>query len=112
MFALGRAGTSITATAKAATTFKVVNQQLGRVALEIQGAFISVGTDGTVSLRRGRPSVGETFQWIETFTGELTLLSLKTNRYLRVNVESGTITADSVGPEPGGPEGVRFSLHR
>jgi hypothetical protein len=56
--------------------------------------------------------VGETFQWIETFTGELTLLSLKTNRYLRVNVESGTITADSVGPEPGGPEGVRFSLHR
>ena len=111
-FALGRAGTSITAAAKAATTFKVVNQELGRVALEIQGAFVSVGTDGTVSLRRGRPSVEETFQWIETFTGELTLLSLKTNRYLRVNVESGTITADSVGPEPGGPEGVRFSLHR
>jgi xylan 1,4-beta-xylosidase len=108
-FTLVRTKSSITAVANAGTAFKVVDRGLGRVALESHGAFMSVGTDGTVSLRGERASLGETFQWIETFTGELTLLSLKTNRYLRVNVGSGTVTADCAGPEPGGPEGVRFN---
>jgi hypothetical protein len=55
--------------------------------------------------------MAETFQWIETFTGDLTLLSLKTNRYLRVDFASGKLFADSPGPEPNGPEGVRFDWH-
>jgi hypothetical protein len=35
-------------------------------------------------------------------------MSLKTNRYLRVDFKSGALLADSPGPEPNGLEGVRF----
>ena len=53
----------------------------------------------------------QTAQRVETFTGDLTLMSLKTNRYLRVDFTSRTLVADSPGPEPNGPEGVRFDWH-
>jgi hypothetical protein len=59
-------------------------------------------------MESGTPGTSETFQWIETFTGELTLMSLTTNRYLRIDFDSGALLADSPGPEPNGPEGVRF----
>jgi xylan 1,4-beta-xylosidase len=50
----------------------------------------------------------ETFQWIETLTGELTLMSLETDRCLRVDFAGGKLQGDSPGPEPDGPAGIRF----
>lgn len=99
---------SIRAQSNQATAFSVDDRKLGRIALKSDGGFLSVGDDGAISLQHGTPGTAETFQWIETFTGELTLMSLKTNRYLRVDFKSGRLLADSPGPEPDGPEGVRF----
>ena len=45
---------------------------------------------------------------IETPTGELVLMSLATQRFLRIDPASGTITADSPGPVPNGSDGVRL----
>jgi beta-xylosidase len=107
-FGIAEAGDSVHAQPNDATTFTVVDQKLGRVALRSKDGFLSVGTDEAVSLAHGEPGPAETFQWIETFTGELTLMSLETNRYLRVDFGSAVLRADSSGPEPNGPEGVRF----
>ncbi len=59
-------------------------------------------------LRPNAAGSAETFQWIETFTCNLTLLSLTTQRYPRVDFETSALLADSLGPEPNGPDGVRF----
>jgi len=107
-FGIARDGEGIHAGANQSSAFTVVDQKLGRVAFRDGDSFLSVGTDGSVSLRRGGPEAAETFQWIETFTGELTLLSLETHRYLRVDCDAGVVRADSPGPEPNGPEGVRL----
>jgi xylan 1,4-beta-xylosidase len=93
------------------TLFKVVDQNLGRVALCADSECISVADDGRVSFHAGTIGEGETFQWIETFTGDLTLMSLKTHRYLRANFNTGELTADCPGPEPTGPDGARFDWH-
>lgn len=97
-----------TLTAGAGTTFKVVDRKLGRVALNAGGAYVSVETSGAVTLRKGAPGTAETFQWIETPTGQLVLMSLVTNRFLRIDPASGKITADSPGPQSDGKDGVRF----
>jgi hypothetical protein len=107
-FAIAQSGNSVVALPNQPTPFVVVDQKLGRVALRGKNGFLSVGTDGRVSLRNQAAGPAETFQWIETFTGELTLLSLQTDRYLRVDFKTGALIADSPGPEPNGPEGVRF----
>ena len=91
-----------------ADRFTVVDRGLGRVALRTDGAYVSVDGDRAVSLRRGAPEQSETFQWIETFDGQLTLMSLASNRYLRVDPKDGKILADSPGPRPDGRDGVRF----
>jgi beta-xylosidase len=97
-FRLTEVEDTIAPRANQTTAFTVVGQKLGRVALRGNNGFLSVETDGKVSIRRESPGVAETFQWIETFTGELTLLSLKTNRYLRVDFKSGALLADSPVP--------------
>jgi len=104
-------GPSISGQAGQSTPLTVVDRNLGRVALCAQAQCISVADDGHISLRTGVPGPAETFQWIETFTGDLTLMSLKTHRYLRENFATGELTADCPGPEPNGPEGVRFVWH-
>jgi beta-xylosidase len=111
VFRLGVARQSVEASKDASTRFSVVDRNLGRVALKADGGYLSVDSKGIVSLRGGDPQEAETFQWIETFAGDLTLLSLKTNRYLRVDFDSGKLLADSPGPEPNGPAGVRFDWH-
>ena len=58
--------------------------------------------------RAGSAGPSETFQWIETFTGELILMSLSTHRYLRLDAATGTLRADSPGPHPNGRDGVRW----
>jgi xylan 1,4-beta-xylosidase len=61
--------------------------------------------------RAGRPGTAQSFQWTETLTGELALLSLATQRYLRIDPATGTITADSPVPVPDGSDGVRLVWH-
>ena len=88
--------------------FNVVDQRLGRVALRGRNGFLTVSNDGHVSVSASATEAAKSFQWIETFTGELTLLSLQTHRYLRVNISDGTLHADSAGPEPAGTDDIRF----
>ena len=92
-----------------AATFAVVDGGLGRVALKANGGFVSVSSSQTAALRAGPPGQAETFQWIETFDGELTLLSLESNRYLRMDeTRGGQVFADSPGPRADGKDGVRL----
>ena len=87
--------------------FTVTDRGLGRVALAADGGHLSVGPDRVVSLRGGPAGEAETFQWMETFDGDLILMSLATKRYLRVEAP-GRLLADSPGPRPDGQDGVRF----
>ncbi len=109
--AMGRDAQTIGGFTGEATPLQVVDRRLGRVALRAAAGFLSVAADGSVGLRPGAPRDAETFQWIESFAGDLTLLSLETHRYLRVDAASGALAADSPGPEPDGPPGVRFTWH-
>jgi hypothetical protein len=92
-----------------AAPFAVKDMGLGRVALQSGAAWVSVDADGGVALRKGRPALAESFQWIETPTGELVLMSLRTNRFLRVDPATHAVRADSPGPVPDGSDGVRFT---
>jgi hypothetical protein len=88
--------------------FTVIDRGLGRVALRTNDGFVSVGGNHEVSLRAGGPSQSETFQWMETFEGEVILMSLASNRFLRVNPTDRKVLADSPGPRPDRRDGVRF----
>ena len=90
------------------TAFTVVDKKLGRVALKSGNAFISVDRDGQVKLQTAKADAAQSFQWIETPTGELVLLSLATNRFLRIDEKTRAVTCDSPGPLPDGSDGVRF----
>jgi hypothetical protein len=94
----------------AAARFRVVDRGLGRVALGAAGGFVSVHTAASsrVVVKAGRPADAETFQWIETPSGDLALLSLATHRYLRIDASSGTVAADQAGPLPDRSGGVTF----
>ena len=105
---LGISGNSLVVNSKVAVPFAVVDRGLGRIALRSKAGFVSIDPSGAVTLRSGRAGQSENFQWIETFTGELTLMSLATNRYLRIDSERGRLLADSPGPRPDGRDGVRF----
>jgi len=56
----------------------------------------------------GQSGTAQTFQWMETPTGELALMSLATNRFLRIDPQTGDIRADSPGPMPDDSDGARF----
>ena len=86
--------------------FTLTDRGLRRVALRTEDGYISVAANFGLSLRRGAPGQSETFQWMETFDGEVILMSLADNRFLRVN-DSGVV-ADSPGPRPDGRDGVRL----
>ena len=92
----------------APSAFAVKDMGLGRVALQSGKRYVHVARDGAVSLASGAPGKANSFQWIETQTGELVLMSLETNRFLRVNAGNKTIAADSAGPVPDGSDGSRF----
>ena len=90
------------------TRFEIVDRGLGRVALRSGRRYVTVGKDGKVTLAAGEPDTAQTFQWIETPTGELVLMSLATNRFLRIDPQTGDIRADSPGPMPDDSDGTRF----
>jgi len=91
-----------------AISLRVINRSLGRVALKWRDRFLSIDDQGAARFTRTSPSDGETFQWIETPDGELVLLSLRTQRYLRIDPESRQVDATSPGPRPDRSDGVRF----
>jgi hypothetical protein len=92
-----------------AASFAVQDMGLGRVALRTGAAWVSVDARGGVGLRKGRPGQAESFQWIETPTGELVLMSLRTNRFLRIDPATQAVRANSPGPVPDGSDGVRLT---
>jgi xylan 1,4-beta-xylosidase len=91
----------------APTAFAVVDMKLGRVALRSGRAYVSVARDGRTSLQETSPGPAQSFQWIETPTGELVLMSLASHRFLRIDPKTNAITADGPGPVPDGSDGPR-----
>lgn len=89
------------------TAFMLADMGLGRVALVRGKTALTVGNDGRVTTTDAKPGKAESFQWTETPSGELILMSLVTDRYLRIS-DDGSVVADSVGPHPNGKDGVRF----
>jgi xylan 1,4-beta-xylosidase len=95
--------------------FAVVDMGLGRVALRARERWLSVDAGGGVALRAEAEAgakddgAARSFQWIETPTGELALMSLATHRFLRIDAATRTLRADSPGPLPDGSDGVRFT---
>ncbi|MEO7187897.1 MAG: glycoside hydrolase 43 family protein [Sphingomicrobium sp.] len=90
------------------TRFEIVDRKLGRVALRSGRRYVTVDKDGRVTLVAGRSGAAQDFQWIETPTGELVLMSLATNRFLRIDPKTQDIRADSPGPMPDDSDGARF----
>jgi len=90
------------------TQFEIVDRGLGRVALRSGRRYVTIGEDGGATLVAGQSGSAQNFQWIETPTGELVLMSLATNRFLRINPKTGDIRADSPGPMPDNSDGARF----
>lgn len=88
--------------------FTVEDQGLGRVALRVGKKYVSVKNETKVVLSARKVSPKETFQWIETPTGELVLMSLATHKFLRVDPTTGKIGADSPGPISDNSDGTRF----
>jgi hypothetical protein len=104
----GLAGDAAELVAGVPAAFEVVDMQLGRVALKLGEGFVSVDASGEARLTSKPASEAETFQWIETPTGELVLMSLRSHRFLRIDPQSRRIVADSPGPLPDGADGVRW----
>jgi hypothetical protein len=87
--------------------FTIVDRGLGRISLKRGDAVLTVRERGQVELAEATDDEGQVFQWIDTLTGEVTLLSLKTHRFLRV--DKTALVADSPGPVPDGQDGTRFT---
>jgi beta-xylosidase len=112
---LGAAGRPTPLVLDGELRFAVVDRGLGRVALRAgDGRWISVSptsdSTSTPSLRAGAAGDGETFQWMETLYGDVTLMSLLTHRYLRIEPD-GRVTSDSRGPEPDPNDGTALRWH-
>ena len=88
--------------------FRIEDRGKGRVALHGAGGYLTVAADGTLALGSGTPGPSQSFQWSETPTGETVLMSLATNRYLRIDPMTGRASADSPGPQSDGLDGDRF----
>jgi hypothetical protein len=88
--------------------FAIVDRGQGRVSLKRGEKMLTVDERGQVSLAPANGDERQVFQWIETLTGEITLMSLQTHRYLRVG--EGALVADSPGPVPDGQDGTRFTI--
>ncbi|HEU4778771.1 MAG TPA: glycoside hydrolase 43 family protein [Steroidobacteraceae bacterium] len=92
----------------AAASLEVVDMSLGRVAFKWRNRFLSIDSRGEASFTHSRPGDGESFQWTETPTGEIVLLSVRSHRYLRIDPQSRKVDATSPGPRPDRNDGVRF----
>lgn len=97
-----------------ASHFKVIDKGNGRIALQsvIDGGFVTVKNDGRMSevrIEQNHEGDASTFQWIDMLKGDLMLLSLKTNRYLFVDPNAGSLcSADARGARPDRKDGSCF----
>ena len=90
--------------------FTVIDRGMGRVALQAAQGFVSVADSGSIEIRRGRPTGAETFQWIETPQGDLTLLSVVSNRYIRLAPEDKNVLANGAGIRRNRPDGSLWAI--
>jgi xylan 1,4-beta-xylosidase len=94
--------------AGAPATFEVIDTSLGRAALKSKEGFLAIAEDGSAVLVDQPADEAATFQWIETPTGELVLMSLRTHRFLRIDPATRQIRADAPTPLPDNSDGARF----
>jgi xylan 1,4-beta-xylosidase len=108
--AAGKLATGLTAQAGRGVParFQVEDRGKGRVALRGANGLVTVAPDGGVTLATIASGAAQVFQWSETPTGETVLMSLMTNRYLRIDPATGAVRADSPGPQSDGMDGARF----
>jgi xylan 1,4-beta-xylosidase len=100
--ARGSSGTSL----RDATEFLVHDLGAGRVALRTRDGRSLAIEDGRVVLTATASGDAAAFQWIESWNNDLILLSLATHRYLRLDPQTGQVTADAPGPAPSRRDGV------
>jgi hypothetical protein len=103
----------LTAAENGGDLFRVIDRGQGRVAFasadDEGGKLVTVADDGNVTVEPGEPTDTTTFQWIDLQRGDLMLMSLTTNRYLRVGAdEPSVVTATAIGPRPDRRGGACF----
>ncbi len=82
---------------------------LGRVVLRAEdGRVLSAKADASVAFaeRAEAKEPAARWQWMENVYGDLMLMSLETNRFLRIDLTSGVLTADAAGALPNRSDGV------
>jgi len=87
--------------------FTVVDHGKGQVSFRRDGMALTPKRNNVIDLTKGELE-DQLFQWSETPTGEIVLMSLESNRFLRLDPDGGYLIADSRGPDPDGQDGVRF----
>jgi xylan 1,4-beta-xylosidase len=99
----------------AASRFKILDRQNGRIALqsEVDGGFVTVQGSGRMSeVRIQKSDAGDasTFQWQDMQRGDVMFMSLKTHRYLFVDPNAGSLcSADSPGSRPNRRDGSCYA---
>ena len=95
-----------------ALSLSVSDVGLGRVTLRSSDgrAFVVTERGGRAQLELGASSAGEpaVFQWIENLYGDLTLLVVKTGRFVRIDPSDGVVRVDHPGPAPDRRDGSCF----
>ena len=89
-------------------SFTIENRSLGRVALKTADGYLSSDAQGNVHFGAASHGAGDSWQWIETPDGDLVLMSLASDRFLRVESKGGRLAADSPGPASDNSDGSRF----
>lgn len=100
---------------KDAARFAVIDAGLGRVALRAEdGRLMAVAEGGRVVLVGSEAGTATSYQWTETVYGDLILLSLATDRHVRIDPVSRKISATHAGPAPDRRDGSCFdwTLHQ
>jgi beta-xylosidase len=102
---LGLSIKSRTVSTGAPVNVSIESAELGRVVIKYGAEALYVDATGFVRLADSVD--GTTFQWMETPTGEVVLMSLATNCFLRMTTD-GVVLADSPGPSSDSLDGTRF----
>lgn len=92
--------------------FEVIDMTLGRAAFKSEHGYLAVAENGEAEIVAAPSGDATTFQWIETPTGELVLMSLRTHRFLRIDPKTRRIVADSRTPLPDNSDGARLMWSR
>jgi len=89
------------------TALTIADMAQGRVAVIHGDSHLSVTADGGIAVTPGAPDPSAAWQWIETPTGEVVLMSIASHRFLRLPAD-GPAIADSPGPRSDGSDNTRL----